>query len=708
MAAVQDDARRVLLLGPDRALADVGFWRIMLGRCAEVASSRDGSAALWLTVDVETAMRMMSRWLLNLPKGSFKLRRQWIAIGDGAVVFRDFSRAWSVPHEQYDLVVLDHADRAGVEVPQAVDRLVRRSTARVVGIAGPVSVEHWCRSAPGWSRHEATWEAAVAAGSVSALEIDKMRAELSPGVFASRLGGASVSPRHPDADLSLRTFAERRLKIRTKARDIVPFTLYDLQQRYEAMKRLGRSRGFRRFILLKYRQGGFTTTEQAASYKLCATVANAKCATLAHLDESTKRIFTIVKRFHANDPKQPESLNAGNQKLLKLANGSEFFVGTAGSKGFGRSDTLDRFHGSEAAFWLHNNLDRIEELMAGLLGASKNGEGVLESTPNGINWFCHYYRDAKAGANGFWPIFLPWFLDPQYRDALPDGVAPEDFVRAGDAEEAAFVEKVRATWNRRISAEQLAWRRAAKKEFRRLFAQEYIEDDEGCFLASGSCYFDVDRIAALINALPDYEAGKVSGIVVSRVPGGVAVQFEPPMQTERYVIGADCSEGVQGSDPCGLGVLKATTGEQVYSLHGLFRPREFAEEIARVHRLYNGAFVGVERNNHGHAVIEKLIDAGVSGSGSLFHHEDGRPGWVTDSKSRPVMLAQLGDAIEDGSEHGMTVRDRMLLRECLTFKRQADGKFEADPGAHDDSVMKWAIAWQMRNVRPQGSRIWTA
>jgi len=60
------------------------------------------------------------------------------------------------------------------------------------------------------------------------------------------------------------------------------------------------------------------------------------------------------------------------------------------------------------------------------------------------------------------------------------------------------------------------------------------------------------------------------------------------------------------------------------------------------------------------------------------------------------MLDELARAVEDGA---MKIRDRLLISECMTFKLQTGGKWEADRGAHDDAVMKWAIAWQMRKVR---------
>lgn len=60
------------------------------------------------------------------------------------------------------------------------------------------------------------------------------------------------------------------------------------------------------------------------------------------------------------------------------------------------------------------------------------------------------------------------------------------------------------------------------------------------------------------------------------------------------------------------------------------------------------------------------------------------------------MLDDLAEAIENGE---MKCRDQDFLSECLSFRLQSNGKYGADPGTHDDTIFKWAIAWQMRKVR---------
>ena len=127
---------------------------------------------------------------------------------------------------------------------------------------------------------------------------------------------------------------------------------------------------------------------------------------------------------------------------------------------------------------------------------------------------------------------------------------------------------------------------------------------------------------------------------------------------------------------------------------------------------YNNALLAVERENHGHAVLQKVQELGYRKphwrGGVLYYFQKGRDlkasraGWSTNAISRPVMLDNLADAMGDGS---LKINDRAFVDECLSFRRQANGKFEADSGAHDDTVMKWAIAWQMVQQRMEKPRI---
>jgi len=488
---------------------------------------------------------------------------------------------------------------------------------------------------------------------------------------------------------------------------VVALYVSRLQRRYLAMKRLAVAQGRRPwYLLLKYRRGGFTTIEQGQSYMVATTRPRSAVATLAHTSQSTQRIFRIAQLMHERDPEHPQRVG-DSKSLLEFSNGSQFFIGTAGGHGFARGDTLQRVHGSEVSKWMRTkrasdeSMANVEDLAAGLLGAASHGEVVFETTPNGREWFCIQYEEAKMGLNEFTPLFLRWFDDPMNRMELGT-FDPEEVLETLNAQEKELIDKFG------LDLAQIAFRRQQKKIYKRLFPQEMPEDDKTCFLASGVCFFDTDFILSLLEGLPLQENhGKVKSL-----PGGYEVRWKEPEDGHQYVAGVDTSEGLPGCDRSGIGILDKESGEQVASIHGLFNPRLLADHVVRICTDYNKAMVGIERENHGHAVIQRVLDLGYRKphfrGGPMFFWDQkqdvrkSRAGWSTNPTTRPVMLEDLAEAIE--GEH-MTVNDHDFLGECLSFRLQGNGKFEADPGAHDDQVMKWAIAWQMRKHKRPKPRI---
>src|SRR6202000_1399634 len=94
-------------------------------------------------------------------------------------------------------------------------------------------------------------------------------------------------------------------------------------------------------------------------------------------------LFGMAKRFYEHCPEVVRpSLEASNAKELifdKLESG--YKVGTAGSKGVGRSDTIQLFRGSEVAYW-----PNAATHVAGALQAVPDEPGteiILESTSAG-------------------------------------------------------------------------------------------------------------------------------------------------------------------------------------------------------------------------------------------------------------------------------------------------------------------------------------
>lgn len=514
--------------------------------------------------------------------------------------------------------------------------------------------------------------------------------------------------------LSFARVARENLQIRTMDNRVTPFVLRRLQKRYLARKRLARMRGDQpRFLLLKYRRGGYTTLEQGLSYFMATRNRNVTVMTLAQDGDTTSRIFRIAKLMHERDPKAPKIKGPGHSTRLEFPGiNSLFYIGTAAGRAVARGDTLSRVHWSEVAWSClgFNQHIKQRDILTGISEAASQGEMVLETTPNGSELFRELYMDAKMGKNEWTPIFLPWFSDLSNQDVCSADEEAYILNSAGDPDE----DRVRKAQH--LTGGQVKWRRRKLRELKHLFYQEYPEDDETCWLVSGVPFFDPNVVLELRDFCrgPELIDDPHLGMIPKGcrpLAGGYEIEYKPPQHGRTYCMGVDSSEGIPGCDRSGLGVMERETGEQVFSLHGLFNPRVLAHHAVRVSKLYNEALVGIERENHGHAVIQKCIDLGLERShnrgGSLYFHSlakaqygertVSKAGWSTNAITRPLMLEGLRDWLEtDGAL--ARVFDRQMLQECMTFRMQDNGSFEHDPGCHDDSIVKWAIANQMRVV----------
>jgi hypothetical protein len=196
---------------------------------------------------------------------------------------------------------------------------------------------------------------------------------------------------------------------------------------------------------------------------------------LTHEEAATQNLFEIVERFHNHcHPRLKPSTGAANAKELYFdALESGYKVGTAGTKGVGRSSTIQLFHGSEVAFWPH-----AETHAAGALQAVPDAAGtevILESTAHGMgNFFHETWRGAEAGENDFIAIFVPWYWQDEYRRD-----PPPDFVPSEEEQTYAGLHG--------LDHAQLAWRRTKIAQLKdpALFCQEYPATAAEAFEMSG-------------------------------------------------------------------------------------------------------------------------------------------------------------------------------------------------------------------------------
>jgi hypothetical protein len=215
---------------------------------------------------------------------------------------------------------------------------------------------------------------------------------------------------------SLPIFAEKFLRVRAKSGLVKPFRFWRGQNfLHERLENQLKITGKVRAVLVKGRQGGYSTYTQARYFKKVSTERGKKAFILAHQAEATKNIFNITKNYYELLPKGlvPVADTSSAKELNFKSLNSGYAVATAGSKGAGRSQTIQLFHGSEVAYW-----PNAEEHAQGVLQAVSNEPGteiILESTAQGMgNYFHNMWLSAISGESEFQAIFIPWFWQDEY------------------------------------------------------------------------------------------------------------------------------------------------------------------------------------------------------------------------------------------------------------------------------------------------------
>jgi hypothetical protein len=473
-------------------------------------------------------------------------------------------------------------------------------------------------------------------------------------------------------------FAEKYLTIVNKERQMQPLRFNAIQRKYIAAKT-----DFD--IILKARKVGITTFKCAEYFHNTLFVPNTITTIIAHNLDTTIEIFDKIKMFYERLPDwlKPKASRSNRRELVftKAPDGSElnskYTVGTAGNIEFGRGKDIDNLHLSEYAFYREP-----EKIKLGAMQSLRSGGRIsIESTANGYNDFRVEWQKAKSGESIFKPHFFAWHDDPSC-------ILPREENEPTIAERELMA-------RHGLTAGQAFWYLRKKAQLGEMIRQEYPFNDAEAFLISTRNVFDIEALKRLMDSLVNIKPSK------SEDNGRLKI-WQMPVEGRLYAAGADCAEGIEGGDYSCCIVLDTERCMQVAELHGKWPAHVFARKCFDLCSLYNSAVLAVERNNHGHAVINVL--ANQLCYPALYQHRDydekgalrAKPGWDTNTKSKPIMIDEMSKSISEGS---VGVMSEELVKECMSYVYNDRGGMGAEPGCYDDRVMALAIALQARKNR---------
>ncbi len=208
-----------------------------------------------------------------------------------------------------------------------------------------------------------------------------------------------------------------------------------------------------------------------------------------------------------------------------------------------------------------------------------------------------------------------------------------------------------------LSREQIGYRRRIQENFRGLAKQEYAEDAEACFLASGDCFFETSAIDGRLAEAPEP--------MEQRMRGDLQVWLPP--QAGTHVSGGGGSGGRRNG-----GRFYGDAGDRFSLRHA----------VRRIKVAFDAAGNGERRRRSWDAntpgrwwwwnatIMEprcwpiwiRFASTGTS------TQENGQEGFLTSSLSRNRMLSELGSVLVQEPRKFASMR---LLRECRTFVRLA-------------------------------------
>lgn len=467
---------------------------------------------------------------------------------------------------------------------------------------------------------------------------------------------------------------ETLFKIVNKAGEDIPFELNEPQKQLDD-ELTGRD------IVPKARQRGVSSYFLGRYVAACIIKRNVRAVVISHETEATQRLLNRCHYF-VNNTRGPRP-SVGRSGLNVLAfpkTNSEIYIGTAGSRAFGRGDTITHLLCSEYAYWPNPT-----SLLSGLLDAVPyTGEVVLESTGNGTG--NDYHRRSMRAAQGQsqWKChFLSWLDASEYSIEL----TADDEAKVMDSLDEEL-EEPDLVKDYGLTAGQVVWRRMKLEEKDydlRLFKQEFPITLDECFQASGnSLFWKVN-----FTAVKEWK----------KQDSHLHVLDPHPIAGMSYVLGADPAGGTGGDNSC-VEIFCLNTQEQVAEwAYNRLEPDVFGDKIFDLATMFNSAYIVVESNNHGPVTLSRLRDLeypfhlmyeAPSGgaTGGIDDVSLMRMGFRTTARSKPIMIGKLRRAVAGD----WTIHSELLSDEMSTFIEHPTGSIGAETGCHDDRVIAAACA----------------
>ena len=465
---------------------------------------------------------------------------------------------------------------------------------------------------------------------------------------------------------SFKYFSEKYLQITHPKKGLVPFVLYDFQNRV-----LFEFENDQYCIVKKFRQAGLTTVTSMWMLWKCIFYTDQRVLIASKTDREARAVGKMVQNAKNNLPDwlKPEMNNDNDheKEFAETRSVMWFFTPSAA-----RSRSLTYLIIDEAAF-----VQGMEEHWKSMYPTlSTGGNAIIISTVNGIGglggWYYDQYQKAIDKRSQFHVVHIDWHEHPDYNNA---------------------------EWEKRTRAN------IGEKGF----AQEY----EGSFLGSGDTYIPSEVIrefesrcwAPIKKMMGEWDTIPEENFSAEELPNqayepGAMWVWEMPKHGREYLITADPAMGVgQEGDNSAFIVMDMSNLTQVAEFYSKTIPTyKFSQVLAHVGKLYHNALIVVENSmGPGQAVCDRL-EHSLSYENLYFTQgaSRDRPGVNMNKVLRPVCMESLQTCMLNKL---VNIRSVRIIRELLTFiYNKGKQRAEAQKGKHDDLIICLSIALYISDV----------
>lgn len=502
---------------------------------------------------------------------------------------------------------------------------------------------------------------------------------------------------------SLPQLAPKLFHIRTKDKGIVPFDPSIAQTSFLLDPTTGAD------IVLKARQLGWSTMSVMEFVAYLLFVDGFNGIIVSEDEEKAKMLLQMAwLAIDMMPEKYKVPFKYGRDKYIitespaKGGRGSSLYIGSAGKFTLGRGQTIHAAHLSELAFWPSEAGEDADTLLQGLEEAVPDKPGAIlriESTANGRgNVFHNKWEAAKRGVGRYKGRFYPWWfsLDDEYKKPVR-----EDFGELTDDEQ----ELIERTWTKyqfRLTKEHIQWRRDKIDAKGKKFWQEYPEDDDTCFLATGASVY-ISEMEVLDQIRKRLEGREP--IFVREIAGIEVEYYRMPKAGVGYTVTVDMAEGEKEKSDFNAVLVNACYDdgrtEEVAWAQGRTSAPTWAELVMTLATEFHGALVGVERANKGFSVLDILeqnIDNPRYDFEIYYHMEFDQTagkeakiaGFRPTQSARSVAFNRWG---QDVIANDYIISVPLVVSQAMSLQHNPrTGKMEAPRGSFDDLLNCAVIA----------------